>query len=137
MIESDYIKKISQIKETKNSPMGKILLILIILLTTIATYLFVVKLVGSNDKEIIRLKKANDELLSQNKVLDSLNATYMLEIKKKDTEISKLAEEDDVLKDKVTTIVSKIKSINYEKVSHYSDNFGSQQLKSYFADSLR
>ena len=137
MLETDFKKHIAEIKEPKKYAMAKILLFLLILLTIIATYFFVVKITSNNDNEINRLKKANEELLNQNKVLDSLNATYMLEIKKKDTTINRLATEDDVLKEKVTTIVSKIKSINYEKSSHYSDNFSSQQLKSYFADSLR
>lgn len=117
--------------------MSKILNILLILVVVVGLYLYFNSSNKINDQQINDLKKANDDLLHQNKVLDSLNATYMLEIKKKDTAINKLAAEDDVLKNKVTTIVSQIKSINYEKVSHYSDNFGSQQLKSYFADSLR
>lgn len=137
MLESDYIKSIVQIEKDKKNTMYKILLILLIFLIVIATYFFAVNITNNHDSQINGLKKANQDILNQNKVLDSLNATYIVEINKKDTTIKKLVAEDDVLKDKVTTIVSKIKSINYEKSTHYSDNFGSQQLKSYFADSLR
>jgi peptidoglycan hydrolase CwlO-like protein len=118
----------------QKEPKSKILLIFIILIIFICSYVVVIKY---NENKIDVLKKANDELLNQNKVLDSLNGTYMVEIKKKDSAIGNLVNQDNLLKNKVLSIDSKIKAINYEKANSHSDNFGSEQLRRYFADSLR
>ena len=109
--------------------------ILVIILISLLFLLLIFTLF--NEKQINGLKKANEEILNQNRVLDSLNGTYMVEIKKKDSVIGNLVNQDNILKNKVLSIDSKIKAINYEKANSHSDNFGSEQLRRYFADSLR
>ena len=132
MTTENYEKKLNDLiqKETKS----KILLIFIILISFILLYFIVNKF---NENQINGLKKANEEILNQNRVLDSLNGTYMVEIKKKDSVIGNLVNQDNILKNKVLSIDSKIKAINYEKANSHSDNFNSEQLRRYFADSLR
>jgi hypothetical protein len=132
MKTENYEKKLNDLMQKE--PKSKILLIFIILISFISLYFLVIKF---NQNKIDGLKKANDELLNQNKVLDSLNGTYMVEIKKKDSAIGNLVNQDNLLKNKVLLVDSKIKAINYEKANSHSDNFGSEQLKRYFADSLR
>jgi cell division protein FtsB len=130
MTTENYQKKLNDLMEFK--PKRNILVIILISLLFISLFFLLF-----NDKQINGLKKANEEILNQNRVLDSLNGTYMVEIKKKDSVIGKLVNQDNILKNKVLSIDSKIKAINYEKANSHSDNFGSEQLRRYFADSLR
>jgi hypothetical protein len=130
MTTENYQKKLNDLMEFK--PKRNILVIILISLLFFSLFFLLF-----NDKQINGLKKANEEILNQNKVLDSLNGTYMVEIKKKDSVIGKLVNQDNILKNKVLSIDSKIKAINYEKANSHSDNFGSEQLRRYFADSLR
>jgi hypothetical protein len=132
MIPKTYEEKLNYLMQKE--PKSKILIIFIILISFILLYFIVNKF---NENQIDGLKKANDELLNHNKALDSLNGTYMVEIKKKDSVIGNLVNQDNLLKNKVLSIDSKIKAINYEKANSHSDNFSSEQLKRYFADSLR
>jgi hypothetical protein len=132
MIPENYKKSINDLLELKNKT--KILLISLISIPLIIAVYF---LFFNSDYELNGLKKANEEILNQNRVLDSLNRSYMVEIKKKDSAIGNLVNQDNLLKNKVLSIDSKIKAINYEKANSHSDNFGSEQLKRYFADSLR
>jgi hypothetical protein len=132
MIPKTYEEKLNYLMQKE--PKSKILIIFIILISFILLCFIVNKF---NENQIDGLKKANDELLNHNKALDSLNGTYMVEIKKKDSVIGNLVNQDNLLKNKVLSIDSKIKAINYEKANSHSDNFSSEQLKRYFADSLR
>jgi hypothetical protein len=133
MKTQDFENRLDEMINDKNK--AKTLLILLISISLILLFYYVgTKL---NEKKEIILNKENQQILKKNKVLDSLNATYLLNIKKKDSVISKLVNQDNLLKNKVLSIDSKIKAINYEKANSHSDNFSSEQLKRYFADSLR
>jgi hypothetical protein len=116
--------------------MQKILLFLAITGATSITFFEVFKI---TDEKINKLREENELILKNNKMLDSVRATYKIEIDQKNQEIEKLQEADQILLSHVKTIDTKIKSLNtsYEKANNYSNNFGSEQIRIYFSDSLR
>jgi hypothetical protein len=134
MRQQDDNKNVNYFKQ-KTSSMEKLLNFLLILFIIIMFILFIHQENKIDNKTAFEIE--NEKLVKANKHLDSLNAFYKNENLKKDSTIEVLENDDKVLKNKLSLIDNHIKSIKYEKVYHYSDNFGSDQLKRYFADSIR
>jgi hypothetical protein len=88
------------------------------------------------DAKIKDLKLQNDSLFNANVVLDSLEDKYIQKLNESNFEILKLESEDNALENKVKYMNREITIIKnkYEKARNYSDSFGSDELKRYFAE---
>ena len=103
------------------------------------SYFVITKIFNHNvSNDISNLVLKNEEIVKKNKSLDSLNNLYLLEISNRDVYIGKLKFQDDSLKSQFIILNNKIKSLkqDYEKANHHADNFGSNDIKRYFSDSL-
>ena len=139
MNEQKFTERMQELKykwDTKKSSFPKILVIIVILLLGIFYFFYNLK---ERDKKILGLMKENQELLQDNNRLDSLIYYNNVEIVKKSNEIHGLKDLEIELQANVKTIENKIKNLksNYEKANNHADNFSSDQLSRYFADSLR
>lgn len=139
MNEQKFLEKMEELKpkwEAKKSSLPKILVLILILLLGIFYFIYNLK---ERDKKILGLMKENQELLQDNNRLDSLIYFNNVEIVKKSNEIAGLKGKDLDLQADVSKLENKIKTlkINYEKANNHADNFSSDQLSRYFADSLR
>jgi hypothetical protein len=141
MKQSKYKAKIEELYKTKveqlNNSFPKILGFLIILIV-IVVYLFYNFQVSSSAK-IQALLKENEQLMDDNRRLDSSIYENQLAIIRKSNEIAGLTDKDLELQKNVKTLQNKIKNLksDYEKANNHADNFSSNQLSRYFADSLR
>ena len=81
----------------------------------------------------------NQQLMNDNKRLDSSIYENQLLIVQKSNEIAGLTDRDLGLQKDVKTLENKINNLksNYEKANNHADNFSSDQLSRYFTDSLR
>ena len=139
MNEQKFLERMEELKpkwEAKKSSLPKILVLILILLLGIFYFIYNLK---ERDKKILGLMKENQELLQDNNRLDSLIYFNNVEIVKKSNEIAGLKGKDLDLQADVSKLENKIKNlkINYEKANNHADNFSSDQLSRYFADSLR
>lgn len=139
MNEQKFTERMQELKykwETKKSSLPKILALIVILLLGIFYFIYNLK---ERDKKILDLISKNRELLQDNDRLDSLIYLNNVEIVKKSNEIKGLKDKEVDLQSNVKTIENKIKNLksNYEKANNHANNFGSEQLSRYFADSLR
>ena len=91
---------------------------------------------GITEKHIKELQIKNDSLMMANEKIDSINIYYKDEIGKKDLEISKLNDIDISLEAKIKETTKKINNLNnkYEKANNHANNFGSNEIASYFAN---
>jgi len=91
---------------------------------------------GITNTNIKELQVKNDSLMMVNEKIDSINLYYKDEIGKKDLQISKLNDIDISLESKIKEATKKINNLNnkYEKANNYSNNFGSNEIASYFAN---
>jgi len=141
MKQGKYKAKIQELYKTKveqlNSSFPKILGFLIILIV-IVVYFFYNFQVSSSAK-IQALLKENEQLMDDNRRLDSSIYENQLAIIRKSNEIAGLTDKDLELQKDVKTLQNKIKNLksDYEKANNHADNFSSNQLSRYFADSLR
>lgn len=141
MKQGNYKTKIQELYRTKveqiNSSLPKILTFLIILLL-VGFYFFYNFRVSSSSK-IEALLKENQQLIDDNKKLDSSIYENQLAIIRKSNEITGLTDKDLELQKDVKTLQNKIKNLksDYEKANNHADNFSSDQLSRYFTDSLR
>jgi predicted RND superfamily exporter protein len=141
MKQGNYKTKIQELYRTKveqiNSSLPKILVFLIILLL-VGFYFFYNFRVSSSSK-IEALLKENEQLIHDNKKLDSSIYENQLAIIRKSNEIAGLTDKDLELQKDVKTLQNKIKNLksDYEKANNHADNFSSDQLSKYFTDSLR
>jgi archaellum component FlaC len=96
------------------------------------------KFFKNTDKEVQDLLRKNEEIVKENKRLDSLSNTFHAELEKRDYLIENFNNQDRSLIEKVSTIDNQIKSLKtgYEKANNHADNFGSIDIQRYFADSL-
>ena len=139
MNEKKFTERMQELRynwETKKSGSPKILIFIVILILAIFYFFYNLK---ERDKKILDLISKNRELLKDNDRLDSLIYLNNVEIVKKSNEIQGLKDKEVDLQSNVKTIEIKIKNLksNYEKANNHADNFGSEQLSRYFADSLR
>ena len=141
MKQGNYKTKIQQLYKNKveqlNSSFPKILGFLIILILIVG-YIFYNFRVSSSSK-IEKLLKENEQLINDNRRLDSSIYENQLLIIKKSNEIAGLTDKDLGLQKDVKKLENKIKNLktDYEKANNHADNFSSDQLSRYFADSLR
>ena len=141
MKQGNYKAKIQELYKTKveqlNSSFPKILGFLIILIV-IVVYFFYNFQVSSSAK-IQALLKENEQLMDDNRRLDSSIYENQLAIIRKSNEIAGLTDKDLELQKDVKTLQNKIKNLksDYEKANNHADNFSSDQLSRYFTDSLR
>lgn len=139
MNENSFTNKMDElnIKIQKQSFLPKMLAFFLILFL-IGLYFFYNFRVSSNSK-IEKLLKENEELMIENMRLDSNIYENQLLIVRKSNEIAGLTDKDLGLQKNVKTLENKIKNLksDYEKANNHADNFGSEQLSRYFADSLR
>lgn len=141
MKQGNYKTKIQQLYKNKveqlNSSFPKILGFLIILILIVG-YIFYNFRVSSSSK-IEKLLKENEQLINDNRRLDSSIYENQLLIIKKSNEIAGLTDKDLGLQKDVKKLENKIKNLktDYEKANNHADNFSSDQLSKYFTDSLR
>jgi cell division protein FtsB len=141
MKQGNYKTKIQQLYKNKveqlNSSFPKILAFLIILILIVG-YIFYNFRVSSSSK-IEKLLKENEQLINDNRRLDSSIYENQLLIIKKSNEIAGLTDKDLGLQKDVKKLENKIKNLktDYEKANNHADNFSSDQLSRYFTDSLR
>jgi hypothetical protein len=141
MNQGNYKTKIQQLYKTKveqlNSAFPKILGFLIILL--LVGFYFFYNLQVSSSFKIATLLEKNQQLMNDNKRLDSSIYENQLLIVQKSNEIAGLTDRDLGLQKDVKTLENKINNLksNYEKANNHADNFSSDQLSRYFTDSLR
>ena len=141
MKQGNYKTKIQQLYKNKveqlNSSFPKILAFLIILILIVG-FIFYIFRVSSSSK-IEKLLKENEQLINDNRRLDSSIYENQLSNIRKSNEITGLTDKDLKLQKDVKTLQNKIKNLksDYEKANNHADNFGSEQLSRYFADSLR
>lgn len=90
----------------------------------------------SGNNSIKMLKIQNDSLILENKKLDSISNSYLVEMNKLNFEMLQIEKEDSILNSKVYKMNQKLIIINnkYEKARNYSNNFGSNELKRYFSE---
>jgi hypothetical protein len=141
MNEQTFTERMQELKlkwETKKSTIPKILYFIVISLLVLFLFYFIYNL-KERDVKILDLMNKNRELLKDNNRLDSLIYYNNVEIVKKGNEIHGLKDLEIELQANVKTIENKIKNLksNYEKANNHADNFSSDQLSRYFADSLR
>jgi predicted RND superfamily exporter protein len=141
MNQGNYKTKIQELYKTKveqlNSAFPKILGFLIILL--LVGFYFFYNLQVSSSSKIATLLEKNQQLMNDNKRLDSSIYENQLLIVQKSNEIAGLTDRDLGLQKDVKTLENKINNLksNYEKANNHADNFSSDQLSRYFTDSLR
>jgi len=141
MKQGSYKNKIQQLYQNKveqlNRSLPKILVFFIILILIVA-YIFYNFRVSSSSK-IEKLLKENEQLINDNRRLDSSIYENQLLIIKKSNEIAGLTDKDLGLQKDVKKLENKIKNLksDYEKANNHADNFSSDQLSKYFTDSLR
>ena len=141
MNQGNYKTKIQELYKTKveqlNSAFPKILGFLIILL--LVGFYFFYNLQVSSSSKIATLLEKNQQLMNDNKRLDSSIYENQLLIVQKSNEIAGLTDRDLGLQKNVKTLENKINNLksNYEKANNHADNFSSDQLSRYFTDSLR
>jgi len=141
MNQGNYKTKIQELYKTKveqlNSAFPKILGFLIILL--LVGFYFFYNLQVSSSSKIATLLGKNEQLMNDNKRLDSSIYENQLLIVQKSNEIAGLTDRDLGLQKNVKTLENKINNLksNYEKANNHADNFSSDQLSRYFTDSLR
>ena len=90
---------------------------------------------GITDSHIKELQAKNDSLMMVSQKIDSINLYYIKEIEKKDTRIGELHIIDFSLELQVKEANNKIKNLNnkYEKANNHANNFGSNEIASYFS----
>ena len=141
MNQGNYKTKIQELYKTKveqlNSAFPKILGFLIILL--LVGFYFFYNLQVSSSSKIAKLLEKNEQLMNDNKRLDSSIYENQLLIVQKSNEIAGLTDRDLGLQKDVKKLENKIKNLksDYEKANNHADNFSSDQLSRYFTDSLR
>lgn len=140
MKENSFLTKMAELNgkvQMQKSTFPKILALVIILL--LVGFYFFSNLEQTSKFKIGILMEKNNQLLNDNKKLDSTIVAYQLELSKKNIEIEHLQGKDYELQKSVKTLENKIKilKVNYEKANNHADNFSSDQLSRYFADSLR
>jgi chromosome segregation ATPase len=133
---NEHMAKLKANLEQQKNSFPKILFFFII---SILVVFFLFYNLKERDKKILDLMSKNRELLKDNDRLDSLIYYNNVEIVKKSNEIQGLKDKELGLQSNVKTIENKIKTLksNYEKANNHADNFSSNQLSRYFADSLR
>jgi len=141
MNQGNYKTKLQEFYKTKfeqlNSAFPKILGFLIILL--LVGFYFFYNLQVSSSSKIATLLEKNEQLMNDNKRLDSSIYENQLLILQKSNEIAGLTDRDLGLQKDVKKLENKIKNLksDYEKANNHADNFSSDQLSRYFTDSLR
>jgi Tfp pilus assembly protein PilO len=140
MNENNYINKMEKLNQNKIENLKmipKILSFLIILI--LVAFLIFNFLKNNNISEILKLSQNNEKLLYDNNRLNSNIYEYKLTIVEKINEIEEITEKELELQKEVKTLQNKIKNLksDYEKANIHADNFSSNQLSRYFADSLR
>jgi len=141
MKQGKYKAKIQELYKTKveqlNSSFPKILGFLIILILIVVYFFY--NLQVSSSAKIQALLKENEQLMDDNRRLDSSIYENQLAIIRKSNEIAGLTDKDLELQKDVKTLQNKIKNLksDYEKANNHADNFSSDQLSRYFTDSLR
>jgi predicted RND superfamily exporter protein len=141
MKQGSYKNKIQQLYQNKveqlNRSLPKILVFFIILILIVAYIFYNFRL--SSSSKIEKLLKENEQLINDNRRLDSSIYENQLLIIKKSNEIAGLTDKDLGLQKDVKKLENKIKNLktDYEKANNHADNFSSDQLSKYFTDSLR
>lgn len=88
------------------------------------------------DAKIKELSLQNDSLHRANIVLDSLESHFLAKMNEANYEVLQLQSEDNALEYKVKYMNKEINIIKtkYEKARNYANDFGSDDLKRYFAE---
>jgi hypothetical protein len=89
---------------------------------------------SSNNANIQELKQKNDSLLLVNKNLAQSNDSLKNNIEKSSLVISELNKKDDLLKNKVGQLNTKIQTLKYEAANNHANNFNSLDIQRYFAE---
>jgi peptidoglycan hydrolase CwlO-like protein len=140
MKKNNYINKMEKLNQNKIENLKMIPKILSFLIILILVVFFIFNFLKNNNlSEILKLSQNNEKLLYDNNTLNTNINEYKISISDKSNQIKELTEKELELQKEVKTLQNKIKNLksDYEKANIHADNFSSDQLSRYFADSLR
>ena len=94
---------------------------------------------SSSKDEIEVLNRINDSLLNKNDSLYISIKGHELRLRLSDELITKQEERQQQMETRLSGLNKKYKNLKseYEKALHHADGFGSDEIRRYFADSLR
>lgn len=111
---------------------------LIVLVVSVLLYLSLSSNSEYQDEQIKNLKKQNELLSKKNDSIFLMINGFKLLVLESDLKIKGLEQTEAYHKSKVDALDEKLKQLKkqYEQANNHSANFGSADIKRYFADSL-